>query len=372
MKINIASSGGRSHLLDLAKELEKYGHKVRFYSYVPNKRAKRYGLKTENNKSYFTIAIPFLILLKITKRAHWSLFLYHYFFDLLTAFVMKPCDIFIGHSPMHVYSLKYAKRKYNAKIILERGTSHVLEQIKVLKQNPVFKSKNPMPNMFLKRDLIGYEIADFISVASEHVSNSFLKNNIQTRKIFVNPYGVNLSEFYPTKFDDVNSYDLIMVGQWCHRKGCDLLIELCKKNKNITLLHVGSLVDVEFPKMNNMTHIDAVDQKELINYYKRAKIFILPSREEGLALVQPQAVICGLPIICSKYTGGRDLRAFINDPKWIIELNELTVDELVFCIQKGLDLFKTQTGLRSYAIDVQENLSWVSYGKRYNQFLENL
>jgi UDP:flavonoid glycosyltransferase YjiC (YdhE family) len=39
MKINIASFGGRSHLLDTARELEKFGHEVRFYSYVPSKRA---------------------------------------------------------------------------------------------------------------------------------------------------------------------------------------------------------------------------------------------------------------------------------------------------------------------------------------------
>ena len=45
MIINIASFGGRSHLLDLARELEKQGNIVRFYSYVPTKRALKFGLK---------------------------------------------------------------------------------------------------------------------------------------------------------------------------------------------------------------------------------------------------------------------------------------------------------------------------------------
>ena len=36
MKINIASTH-RFHLLDLARELERQGHDVKFYSYVPTK-----------------------------------------------------------------------------------------------------------------------------------------------------------------------------------------------------------------------------------------------------------------------------------------------------------------------------------------------
>ena len=32
---------------------------------------------------------------------------------------------------MHLQALKYAKKKYNATIILERGTSQVIEQVKV-------------------------------------------------------------------------------------------------------------------------------------------------------------------------------------------------------------------------------------------------
>ncbi len=125
MKINIASFGGRSHLLNLSKELIKQGHSVNFYSYLPNKRAKEFGLKEKHNKNYFIIALPFLLLLKITKRAQWVVYIFHRFFDWYLSKVMKPCDVFIGHSPMHLSSLKTAKNKFNATVILERGTSHV-------------------------------------------------------------------------------------------------------------------------------------------------------------------------------------------------------------------------------------------------------
>ena len=368
MRINIASSGGRSHLLDLARELEKNGHDVKFYSYLPTKRAILFGLKKECNHSYFILALPFLALLKLTNRSHWTVFLFHYFFDHITAWISSPCDIFIGHSPMHVYSLQYARRKYGAKIIVERGTSHVLQQIKALKQNPALNGKNPMPNMFLKRDLKGYELADFVSVASDHVRQSFINNSYPSEKIYINPYGVSLSEFKPTVLSKNKFYDIIIVGQWCHRKGCDLIIEVCRRYK-FSLLHVGSIVDIPFPSDKNMKHIDSVEQNQLINYYKMAKVFVLPSREEGLALVQPQALVCGLPIVCSKFTGGRDLKQFITDAKWIIEMEELSVEELAKCIHWALYLAKGQNGLRSFVNGIVKYLSWEAYGKRYNNFI---
>lgn len=368
MKINIASYGGRNWLLETARELEKLGHEVRFYSYFPTKKALKYGLKKECSYSYFILSIPFLTLLKITKRAHWALFIYHYFFDHYMGWFMKPCDVFIGQSPMHVYALKAARKKYNAKIVLERGTRHVNEQIKALKLNPALNGKNPMPDMFLKRDLLGYELADFITVPSQVVKESFLLHGVAKEKLFVNPFGVSLSQFSPTVLDKNSPYDLIMVGQWCHRKGCDLLIEVCKQY-NFSLLHVGPIIDMAFPSANGFEHIDAVEQKELIRYYSRAKVFVLPSREEGLALVQPQALVCGLPIVCSRFTGGRDLEQFLNDPKWIVEMKELTVEELARCIYKGLELSDLQAGARSYSIGIEQYLSWEAYGKRYNKFL---
>ena len=62
-----------------------------------------------------------------------------------------------------------------------------------------------------------------------------------------------------------------MVGGWSYRKGCDLIIEAMKQMK-LKFLHVGSIVDIPFPtNIPHFTHIDAVDQSKLINYYHQAK-----------------------------------------------------------------------------------------------------
>jgi glycosyltransferase involved in cell wall biosynthesis len=159
---------------------------------------------------------------------------------------------------------------------------------------------------------------------------------------------------------------------WSLQKGCDILAEACQLLK-IKLLHVGSVGDYPLPQSKYFTHINSVDQPLLINYYKQAKIFVLPSMQEGLALVQAQAIACGLPVVCSKDTGGRDLAQFLDDKKWIIEMQETTVNCLVKCINQALLLANEQPmGLRNYSGEAITKLTWETYGKRYEFFLQSI
>jgi glycosyltransferase involved in cell wall biosynthesis len=370
MKINIASFGGRSHLLNLSKELINQGHSVNFYSYLPNRRAKRFGLKKEHNKNYFTLAVPFLLLLKITKRAQWAVYLYHRFFDWHVSRVMKPCDVFIGHSPMHLKSLLVAKNKFNATVVLERGTSHVSYFIERLKENPFKKSTISEKN--IQRDLAGYEHADYISIPSNYVAESFVRHGIPQKKLFVNAYGVDLSDFQPTKLEAKSHFDMIFVGQWSYRKGADLMTELCEKNPQLSMIHLGTMGDVPISNSKNIVHVSAVNEKTMINYYKKSKILILPSREDGFGMVLTQAIACGLPVVCSSETGSKEVKNLLEDDKFITVMEDYNCQELTKCIKIALDISKTQKGKRSYSKSLESKLSWEAYGSRYQQFLEKI
>jgi len=363
MRINIAASH-RFHLLDLARELERQGHDVRFYSYVPTKRAMKFGLKKKNSYSLFILMLPFLALVKISKSSKRAIKLKHLALDYLVSWFMKPCDLYIALGTVYLKSFKVAKKRHNALTILEWGSKHIIEQLNQ------FGILDKYDKNQLNRDLCGYDIVDYISIPSHHVKESFIKHNISINKLLLNPYGVDLSMFYPTKLED-NNFDVIFVGGWRHEKGSDLLINVCKKY-NFSLLHVGSIVGMEFINDDNSQHIDSVDQSELVKYYSKAKVFVLPSRADGFGMVLSQALICGLPIVCSKHTGGRDLREFLEDKKWIIEMQELTEDELGKCISIALELSKFQNGLRSYSDNVSFKLSWEAYGLRYHENLTKI
>jgi glycosyltransferase involved in cell wall biosynthesis len=283
---------------------------------------------------------------------------------------MRKCDVLIAMSGCFVYSLKKAK-KHGSIIILERGSKHILEQRRILEAIPFLEGKKPVRDIDVKRELQGYEISDYVSIPSQHVKESFLLHNYPEKKLFVNPYGINLQMFYSIQGVE-KKYDVIMVGVWSYQKGCDLIIEVCRRLK-VRFLHVGRIGDVEFPTDENFTHINAVDERQLIQYYNQAKVFVLPSRQEGLALVQVQALACGLPIVCSKDSGGRDLRNFLDDKKWIIEMPETTVECLAKCIREALALADTQPkDKRDYAGNAIKQLAWEAYGKRYSNFLHQI
>jgi len=372
MKINIAAAG-RFHVADLARELSENGHEVRFYSYVPTRRLMKFGLKKECSYSLFFLMLPVLACLKISKRANWATKLEWFVLDHLVAWIMKPCDAFIAMSSIYVYSFEIAKKKYGAITILERGSNHTLDIQEIFTNSP-HNGKTSFAlnsNYAVDREIKNYEIVDYISIASEHVKKGFVKRGISSEKIFVNPYGVNLSMFYPTEIDDTDVYDVIMVGNWCWRKGCDLIIESSKKLK-IKILHVGSITDVEFPKEVNFCDIGTVDETKLIKYYSKAKVLVLPSREDGFGMVLAQATACGLPIVCSENTGGNMIKSMIGSKDYIFIIDKCNSISLQKSIADALILANTQHGLRNYAPELNSLLSWSAYGLRYNDFLQKL
>ena len=367
IKINILSPG-RFHVCDLARELDRNGFDVKFYSFVPTKRAMKFGLPRRCSASLYIPLIPFLALSKVFfKKKSWAQVLLTKTQDYLTGLVMRKCDVVIAMSGCFLYSLKVAKMRGEL-VILERGSKHILEQKRILESLPSLKGKHPVPDINVKRELAGYELADYISIASEHVKRSFLLHNYPEDKLFVNPYGVDLNMFYPMPSIE-KKYDLIMVGTWGYQKGCDLITQAVK-DLGLTLLHVGSTGDLTFPKDSLFTDIGPVDESELVKYYAQAKVFVFPSRQDGFGMVLSQAMACNLPIVASADCGAPDLKKIVAKPDYI----DIVEDNSFQGLEDGI---RTMLGrypqLReNYAGNAISQLTWEAYGDRYAQFIKRI
>lgn len=364
IRVNIAASH-RFHLLDLARELDKQGFDVRFYSYVPPKRCLSFGLPHKCCSSIFWIVFPLLVLQKLfgyksTIVKYRNLIMDHY----LSLF-MRPCDVYIALGTVYKHSFIAAKKRFGAKTILEWGSMHIDDQQEILANCHGTLNKE----YFNKRSRDGYRIVDYIAIPTLHTRNSFVKHGISTEKLLQNLYGVDVSMFYPEKKEHKN-YDLIMVGNWSIQKGCDLIIEAVK-NLNLKFIHVGAIVDIPFPKESNFTHIDPIDQSKLVKYYNMAKIFILPSRQEGLAMVQVQAIACNLPIIGSPHSGAWDLKGMVESPEFILIIKDWTVSSVESAINDAMALQKTKKE-NLYAGNAIVNLTWNAYGKRYKEEISEI
>ncbi|MCX7856940.1 MAG: glycosyltransferase family 4 protein [Deltaproteobacteria bacterium] len=373
MKIAIVTTG-RFHVLDLARELSALGHEVAFYSYVPRKRALKFGLPQNCHRPLLPYVMPLVAALRVSsgriKRVLDHMLLTAV--DYTVSLTLEPCDVFIGMSGLCVKSAISARKKYSAKILIERGSRHILSQKEILDNIPTpSKKKGSVPSYAVRRELKGYEIADVIVIPSKHVEESFLERGVPKNKLFRNPYGVDLTMFSPTPVPPLDPPTILFVGGWSYQKGCDILVNAWTRLNGVHLMHVGGISDASLPKAESFTHIDPVPQWKLMEYYSKAHVFVLPSRQEGLSLVMAQALACGLPVVCTDRTGGEDIKEMIGDSKWITVVPSDDVNALVDAIRKCLVLARKQRGLRDILGPGREKLSWKAYGERYSNFLSN-
>lgn len=110
---------------------------------------------------------------------------------------------------------------------------------------------------------------------------------------------------------DNKTVRIICVAQIIKRKNIPLLQKaiaiLNQKGWNIHLTVVGKAVNKkELAKINkdhNTTYLSPVTKEKLIEYYRNADIFVLPSKGETFGLVYAEAMSQGLPVIYSKDEG---------------------------------------------------------------------
>ena len=374
LRINLLTTG-RFHLCDLARELDLLGHEVRFYSYVPKLRTRNFGLKDKCNYTIFLYIFPLLLLKKFFKIKSLDKILDQFtiiWLDIVASVIMKPCDVFIGMSGIAARSARIMKEKYNAKILIERGSRHILSQKEILsKIHQLYPSTNIVSEFDVKREMRTYELADTIVIPSRHVEESFTERGYKKVKLFKNPYGVSLKMFPPTDAPGQANPTIIMVGTWSLRKGCDLLLKAWRQLERVKLIHVGSITDFDMPDDKGLEHYDAVNQWRLKLFYKRAHVFVLPSREDGFGMVLAQALACGLYLVCSDRTGGEDLLDYLSNKDLITVVPADNVPALVNAVRNSLEKAVKKSGLRNFIEGAKVHLDWRAYGERYNKFLLN-
>jgi glycosyltransferase involved in cell wall biosynthesis len=280
---------------------------------------------------------------------------------------LGPCDVFICMSGIYLEAAAYARRRFGARIWLERGSRHILSQDKILADVP--GADRPSPNT-IRRELRGYELADRIVVGSRQVADSFAQDPKAAAELFVNPYGVDLAAFPLREAKRPgNPFVFVSSGGWSLRKGSDLLADAVRKTTGVRLIHVGPLGDLPFPAENDrFTHVPKVPQQGLPEIYGQADAMVLASREEGLALVLGQALAMGLPTLCTDRTGGVDLGHTEALAQRITVVPHDDASALASAMGEMRDRLAKQD-LPPLAESDRQTLSWAAYGNRYSQEL---
>jgi alpha-maltose-1-phosphate synthase len=367
MKIAIATTG-RFHVLDLARELSALGHDLAFYSIVPRHRAKRFGLAARAHRGLLPWLFPMAALSRFggSRLRQWVNPRMLDLADRLIARRLEPCDVFIGMSGLCVLSALAARERFGAKVFIERGSRHIRSQQTILSAlADAGVANDRVPDHAVQRELQGYVIADRIVVPSRHAEQSFIEEGVPEWRLFRNPYGVELGMFPPLEAQPGLTPTLLFVGAWTYQKGVDLLVAAWRELVGVNLVHVGTVGDARLPNDPGFEHHDSVPQWQLSDYYRRAHVFVLASRQEGMALVQAQALASGLPIVCTDRTGGEDLKPMLKDPTWVSVVPHDDAGALAGAIREMLPRATALRGPRDLLGSAREELSWAGYGLRY-------
>lgn len=358
---------GRFHLCDLARELIAIGHDVIFYSLVPPWRTSKFGIPLHRTKWLLPLLgmsamRVYLAKGDVAKRE--AMEKLNEDFGEVVCSVLKPCDLVIGMSGLCNSIGPYAK-KAGACLWIERGSRHILSQQEILSKGP---SSNVITERVVEREMRDYESADTIVVLSKHCHDSFVAHGVEEAKLFKNPLGVDLKMFFPGPCPTMMPPKIIMTGSWSWQKGCDVLFDAwLSMRREAELWHVGPVSDLVLPKARGFSHFDRVDQGKLRSFYESCSVFALASRQEGMATVQPQALACGLRLVCTDRTGGEDLREMIADKSAI---SVVPVDDVAAfsgsldeAIKESLDDHGKRNRLTE---NERQELSWHGCARRYS------
>jgi glycosyltransferase involved in cell wall biosynthesis len=364
LRVGLATSG-RFHMLDLARELDLLGVDVTLYSYVSQKRTSKFGLPLKCHRSLLPVLFPLVawerllprFLPRVIERLMcWAL-------DIVVAIRMRPCDVFGCMSGMYVIAPRVAKKRYGAKVIVYRASTHIIAQQQLLARMP---KAQQVSNFIVQREINGYELADKIGVPSAHVVDSFAAWPAQAKKLVKNPYGVDISQFPLRDNKGLPAVPTVLfVGHWSYRKGADILVKALETLGDVHMVHVGALLDLPFPNNVRFTHHDYCPQWKLTQYYAAADVFVLPSREDGFGYVLAQALASGLPVVCTDRTGGQDLAQLLTESQLIRIVPAQDVAALRAAIARALSDFRVGDAHARRISDVdRERLSWRCYASR--------
>jgi glycosyltransferase involved in cell wall biosynthesis len=262
--------------------------------------------------------------------------------DHLSEKPARASDVFLFYSGA---GLRTTRRLASSPVacVVEAVNSHVLVQEEIMREEHrrlglPFRRFHPRE---VARRLEEYRLADAILCPSAFVKNSFEQRGFSPDRLFVVPYGLALHAQLPPAPPDRDVFRVLYVGQVDIRKGLRYLFEafeaLRHPRKELWIVgpttHQTGIADLSPPAGTRFLGVLKGD--DLARAYRDATVFVLPTVEEGLALVLGEALSFGIPVIATGHSGGGDLfqdgrEGFlvpIRDPRAIGEKLQLLADD---------------------------------------------
>jgi glycosyltransferase involved in cell wall biosynthesis len=382
MRVTVVCSA-RFHHFDLARQLMKRNMLVKFFTGYPSWKLRDEDIPCEQVVTFPWFQTPYMVLgrwgllreplqRELAWRAHEAL-------DAYVSRNLPACDVLFVLSGSGLKSFQTAAQR-GIRTVCDRGSSHIRYQDAILREEFArwgerFSGIDPR---FVAKEEAEYEAADIVTVPSEFARRSFVEMGVPESKLRKVPYGVDLRRFEKTAEPASDRFDVLFVGSISFQKGVPYMLEAFKRLRHPKKrLRIVGPMQPEMerffrrnPPGEDVDLLGVVPQVQLKEVMSRAHVMVLPSVQEGLALVQAQAMACGCPVIGTTNTGATDLfndgaEGFVvqpRDPGAIAERLQLLADDP-----------ETRKRMSGNALTRVNGLGgWDNYGARITDVLAGL
>jgi alpha-maltose-1-phosphate synthase len=375
---------GKFHFFALARELLKKGMLERIFSGYPCWKLQDEDVRSDWLRTFPWLQTPYMALGQWGLLGHGRFqrdlaWLAHETLDRHVAAHLPQSDILFALSGSGLRCGRKAQRR-GGRYICDRGSSHIRYQDVILREEfqrwgGIFDGIDPR---IIAKEEAEYEATDLVTVPSTFAYRSFVEMGVPDSKLRKVPYGVDLRRFQKVADPDPETFDVLFVGQVSFRKGIPDLIKAFQhlKHPKKRLRCVGRMRPEitrylkRCPPPDNIEFSGHIPQPELKHIMSRSHVMVLPSIEEGLALVQAQALACGCPVIGTWHTGAEDLftdgnEGFIvpiRDPKAIAERLQILAD----------DPDRRATMSEAALQRVAQLGGWTEYGNQMTKILQKI
>ena len=225
---------------------------------------------------------------------------WHYVYNILTSPDLTIINM-SGHGSKYCFKLAKLLQKKNKPYITMLGGINIIKSKSLLEY---------------------YKGAHHLIVHTTYQKEKLQKDTFfKNLNIEVLPLGIDTDTFLPRQKDN-DVFTLLFVGRISRlkqiEKGLEAVAYLKKNtNKKIVFNVIGPSSDINYlVELKTLTKtlnikdsvnfIGALNQIQLVPYYQKASLFILPSKHESFGIVMVEAMACGTPVIGFKKSWGPD------------------------------------------------------------------